>query len=96
MDNVPLMQTGLSIYDMLQDAGKSTGVVTTTRITHASPAGAYAQTANRDWENDAQVQNSGQDPNKCDDIAKQLITSLPGRNIKVRIDTSTVGIAQSI
>lgn len=66
-----------------QDAGKSTGVVTTTRITHASPAGSYAQVANRDWENDAVVKSSGQDPDKCDDIAEQLINSVPGRNIKV-------------
>jgi hypothetical protein len=85
-----VLKTGLSICGvlLLQDAGKATGVVTTTRITHASPAGAYAQTANRNWENDAQVKYSGQDPNKCDDIAKQLITRLPGRDIKVRIATS--------
>jgi alkaline phosphatase len=68
----------------LQDAGKSTGVVTTTRITHASPAGAYAHVANRDWENDAAVKNSGQDADKCNDIAEQLINSLPGRDINVR------------
>jgi alkaline phosphatase len=70
---------------VLQDAGKSTGVVTTTRVTHASPAGAYAHTANRDWENDAQVNRSGQDPDKCSDIAKQLINQQPGKHIKVRV-----------
>ncbi|EDW30025.1 GL22548 [Drosophila persimilis] len=31
---------------------KSAGVVTTTRITHASPAGVYAHTSNRDFESD--------------------------------------------
>jgi alkaline phosphatase len=66
-----------------QGAGKWTGVVTTTRITHASPAGTYAQVANRDWENDAAVKSSGQDPDMCDDIAEQLVNSLPGRDIKV-------------
>lgn len=70
---------------MLQDAGKSTGVVTTTRITHASPAGTYAHTANRDWENDAEIRNSGQDPDNCDDIAEQLVNKLPGKNINVSI-----------
>jgi len=68
---------------IFKDAGKSTGVVTTTRVTHASPAGAYAHIADRDWENDAQITYSGQDPNVCDDIAKQLVLNDPGRNIKV-------------
>jgi len=72
-----------SILKWSQDAGKSTGVVTTTRVTHASPAGAYAHIADRDWENDAQITYSGQDPNVCDDIAKQLVLNDPGRNIKV-------------
>jgi alkaline phosphatase len=69
---------------MLQDAGKSTGVVTTTRITHASPSGTYSYIANRDWENDAEVRNSGQDPDLCDDIAEQLVNKVPGKNINVR------------
>ncbi|KAM3182323.1 hypothetical protein ACTXT7_012623 [Hymenolepis weldensis] len=33
-------------------AGKATGLVTTSRITHASPAGAFAHIAFRDWECD--------------------------------------------
>ncbi|PNF15816.1 hypothetical protein B7P43_G09886 [Cryptotermes secundus] len=74
-----------SILKWSQDAGKSTGVVTTTRITHASPSGTYAHIANRDWENDAEVRNSGQDPDICDDIAEQLVNRIPGKNIKVSI-----------
>jgi alkaline phosphatase len=70
---------------VFKDAGKSTGVVTTTRITHASPSGTYAHIANRDWENDAEIQNSGQDPDICDDIAEQLVNRIPGKNIKVSI-----------
>jgi alkaline phosphatase len=70
---------------MLKDAGKSTGVVTTTRITHASPSGTYASIANRDWENDAEVRSSGQDPAVCDDIAEQLVLRSPGKDIRVRI-----------
>lgn len=66
-----------------KDAGKSTGVVTTTRITHASPSGTYAHIANRDWENDAEIQYSGENPEICDDIAEQLVNGLPGKNIKV-------------
>jgi alkaline phosphatase len=66
-----------------QDVGKSTGVVTTTRITHASPAGAYSYVANRNWENDANVRTSKQDPEVCDDIAEQLVNNSPGKDIKV-------------
>lgn len=60
-----------------------TGIVTTTRITHATPAGTYAHVANRDWEDDAGQIFDGQDPNACDDIAEQLILGPTGKNFKV-------------
>ncbi|GAB0098214.1 Alkaline phosphatase [Sergentomyia squamirostris] len=66
-----------------QKAGKGTGIVTTARVTHASPAGVYAHTANRDWECDADVQKSKENPKMCEDIASQLIHNDPGRNLKV-------------
>ncbi|PSN45953.1 Membrane-bound alkaline phosphatase, partial [Blattella germanica] len=72
-----------SILKWSQDAGKATGIVTTTRVTHASPAGTYAHIANRDWENDNEIRLSDQDPEVCDDITEQLVKGLPGRNIKV-------------
>lgn len=65
-----------------QKAGKSTGIVTTTRITHASPAGNYANIANRDWESDADMKKFP-DTQNCTDIAKQLIRSETGRNFNV-------------
>ena len=68
---------------IFKDAGKSTGVVTTTRVTHASPAGTYAHIANRDWENDVEIVSAGEDPARCADIAKQLVLNDPGKNIKV-------------
>ncbi|OXA59949.1 alkaline phosphatase [Folsomia candida] len=72
-----------SILAWAQAQGKSTGIVTTTRITHASPAGCYAHIANRDWENDGAIIFDGEDPKLCPDIAKQLIMHDPGRNINV-------------
>ncbi|CAK1587354.1 unnamed protein product [Parnassius mnemosyne] len=63
--------------------GRDAGIVTTTRITHASPAGTYAKVANRNWENDAGVRNNNQDPNICRDIAYQLVHSYPGNQFKV-------------
>ena len=49
--------------------GKSVGIVTTARITHATPAAVLRQDGNRDWENDSFI------PEGCDqtDIAAQLI-----------------------
>jgi len=57
--------------------------VTTTRVTHASPAGLYAHTANRDWENDISLKNSGCDPNAIQDITHQLIYGEVGSKFKV-------------
>lgn len=75
----PTYQTP-SILQWAQEAGKHTGVVTTTRVTHATPASTYAHSAHRNWECDA---NLGQMGIGCKDIAEQLVTENPGRNIKV-------------
>ncbi|XP_069178746.1 alkaline phosphatase [Procambarus clarkii] len=72
-----------SIAKWFQDAGKSTGFVTTTRVTHATPAGVYAHVADREWEDDHEVTNDGLDADMCDDIAEQLVLNDPGRNFKV-------------
>lgn len=74
-----------SIVKWAQDAGKATGVVTTTRVTHASPAGAYAHVPYRYMERDSDMVKKQLDPSSCNfDIAKQLIYDDPGKNIKVR------------
>lgn len=70
--------TGL--MDWAQKAGKSTGVVTTTRVTHASPAAAYAHSADRKWEADADMPRHGL---RCEDIASQLVRGRVGSNIDV-------------
>ena len=71
-------------YTILEkSAGKGTGIVTTTRITHATPAATNAHVANRDWEDDSQVVASGADPLACDDIAEQLIQDPTGKGFKV-------------
>ncbi|XP_060658113.1 LOW QUALITY PROTEIN: membrane-bound alkaline phosphatase-like [Drosophila nasuta] len=72
-----------SIAEWAQNAGKSTGIVTTTTLTHASPSGAYAKTANRMWECDTDVEYYGVDPTECIDMATQLITQVPGKNFEV-------------
>ncbi|XP_055347032.1 alkaline phosphatase-like [Paramacrobiotus metropolitanus] len=69
-----------NILKWAQDADKSTGIVTTTRITHATPAAFYAHAADRDWEDDSAIPDGHR---SCKDIAKQLIEDLPGRDLKV-------------
>ncbi|GFN96475.1 alkaline phosphatase [Plakobranchus ocellatus] len=59
-------------------AGKSAGVVTTTRITHATPAASYSHTPDRGWESDSTVPESEKN---CEDIASQLI--LKNKDINV-------------
>ncbi|XP_064642696.1 alkaline phosphatase, tissue-nonspecific isozyme-like [Lineus longissimus] len=68
-----------SILEWSAAKGKSTGVVSTARITHASPAAAYAKSSHRNWEDDAQLPASAK--GKCKDIAAQLIER--GKDISV-------------
>ncbi|XP_053685594.1 membrane-bound alkaline phosphatase-like [Sabethes cyaneus] len=72
-----------SIAEWAMDAGKDAGLVTTTRVTHASPAGIYAHTANRDWEDDAWIEDDGCDPTVLDDIAEQLVHGEVGKRLRV-------------
>ncbi|CAB1349175.1 unnamed protein product [Coregonus sp. 'balchen'] len=44
-----------SILKWAKDAGKSVGIVTTTRVQHATPAATYAHSASRRWYSDADV-----------------------------------------
>lgn len=53
-------------------AGKSVGIVTTTRVQHASPAGSYAHVVNRNWYADSSMPPDAQREG-CQDIAVQLV-----------------------
>lgn len=59
------------------------GLITTTQVTHASPAGVYAHIANRNWESNQQLVDDGADPRLCSDIAMQLVHGDVGKNLKV-------------
>ncbi|KAH3730979.1 alkaline phosphatase-like [Dreissena polymorpha] len=67
-----------SILDWSMAAGKSVGFVTTTRVTHATPAGLYANVASRGWEGDYYTRSV---TGGCKDIAAQLIDDYP--NVQV-------------
>lgn len=72
-----------SLVYWAQKAGKGTGIVTTTTVTHASPAGTFGHTPNRMWESDSDILLSKKDPKQCQDLAAQLIRNEPGKNLKV-------------
>ncbi|XP_008050303.1 alkaline phosphatase, placental-like [Carlito syrichta] len=65
----------ISVMNRAKKAGKSVGVVTTTRVQHASPAGAYAHTVDRGWYSDANMPRSARREG-CLDIATQLISNM--------------------
>lgn len=62
-----------TLLEQAAAAGKAVGVVSTARLTHATPAATYAHTPMRDWEADADL------PPDCEvkDIARQLIEVAP-------------------
>lgn len=62
---------------------KSTGFVTTSRVTYASVAGSYAHAASKKWENDHEVELSGCDSSAVDDIAEQLVYGDVGNKFEV-------------
>lgn len=55
--------------------GKSVGIVTTTRVQHASPAAAYAHSVSRSWYSDTHLPHSAREQG-CVDIATQLVTNV--------------------
>ncbi|KAM4628406.1 alkaline phosphatase, tissue-nonspecific isozyme [Polymixia lowei] len=63
-----------SILKWAKDAGKSVGIVTTTRVQHATPAATYAHSASRKWYSDADMPASAK-RDGCTDIASQLLNN---------------------
>ncbi|XP_075427088.1 intestinal-type alkaline phosphatase-like isoform X2 [Ascaphus truei] len=60
-----------SVLKRAKAAGKSVGIVTTTRVQHASPSGNYAHNVDRDWYSDANMPTD----TVCQDVAQQLISN---------------------
>lgn len=71
-----------SIIHMAQIDGMNTGFVTTTRVTHATPAALYAHVPDRRWECEAKMTDE-QKQQGCKDIGRILVEDEPGRNINV-------------
>lgn len=71
-----------TFLELMEDQGRSTGIVSTARITHATPAATYARSPERNWEsNDGLSDEAVQ--NGCADIAAQLVGLDVGDGIDV-------------
>ena len=71
-----------SFLEQAAQRGIATGIVTTTRVTHATPAACYAHAPHRDWEDDTMLP---EDARAADfpDIARQLVEFGSGDGIDV-------------
>ncbi|WP_193190843.1 alkaline phosphatase [Microbulbifer taiwanensis] len=64
-----------TFLELMESRGRSTGIVSTARITHATPAATYARSPERDWEYSAD--------GDCTDIAAQLVELEVGDGLDV-------------
>ena len=71
-----------TILEQAEDRGLWTGVVTTTTVTHATPAGCYAHTPERNWEGDAKMPEAARKAG-FPDIARQLVEQSHGNGPEV-------------
>jgi alkaline phosphatase len=74
-----------TILEMAEERGLSTGVVSTARLTHATPGACYAHTADRNWESDRDIFTRRKDAHeaKFPDIARQLLEFPYGNGLEV-------------
>ncbi|NIZ08014.1 alkaline phosphatase [Pseudooceanicola sp. HF7] len=66
--------------EIMTEAGKSVGTVSTARLTPATPAAVYAQTANRNWGNEGPAEGTD-----SRDIATQLIDAMEAGTVDVAL-----------
>jgi alkaline phosphatase len=75
----------ISLLSLAEQRGLATGVVTTARLTHATPGACYAHSPDRDWESDLDIMNRSREAfdAKFPDIARQLIEYPHGDGLEV-------------
>ena len=71
-----------TLLEQFEQAGRATGIISTARITHATPAATYAHLPERDWESDADLPAAAAKAG-CVDIARQLTEFRHGDGIDV-------------
>ena len=73
-----------TLLERAEQAGFQTGIVSTARLTHATPAATYAHSASRSWEHDALVPDQAKKQG-CVDIARQFVEFSHGDGIEVTL-----------
>lgn len=58
--------------NLAEDAGMATGIISTARITHATPAAVYGHAMSRGWESDTDMDDDGK-TRGCIDLATQMV-----------------------
>jgi alkaline phosphatase len=71
-----------TLFEDAERRGLATGIVTTARVTHATPGACYAHTPERDWESDTNLPSEAKAAGIAD-IARQLIEFTAGDGIEV-------------
>lgn len=76
-----------TILEYAEEDGRSTGIVSTARLTHATPAACYAHSPARDWEADSDIarMNKAAHDAKFPDLARQLIEFPYGDGLEVAL-----------
>lgn len=71
-----------TIAEIAETIGLSTGIVTTDKVTYATPAAVYAHSPSRNWESDADIPLEYKERG-CQDIAQQLVNFPYGDGLDV-------------
>ena len=76
-----------TLLEAFEREGKATGIVSTARITHATPAACYAHTPERNWEHDAKMRTNHESAHRAGykDVARQLIEFPYGDGLDVAL-----------
>jgi len=72
-----------SLAAAAERGGRATGVVSTARLTHATPATVYAASPSRNWESDGDLPEEAV-ANGCQDIAAQIL-DFPGDGLEIAL-----------
>lgn len=77
-------RASVTALELAASAGMATGIVTTTEITHATPAAAFGHSPERDWQSDAAMPAAAR-AEGCIDLARQLVEFDLGSRIDIAL-----------
>ncbi|MFZ4689245.1 MAG: alkaline phosphatase [Polymorphobacter sp.] len=74
-----------TIAEIAKAQGMAVGVVTTTRLTHATPAAVYGHVPSRNWEGADRSFSAADRKAGCPDLASQLVDFAPGGGLDLAL-----------